>query len=145
MDDIGRLIKADGRYEFSFDELNLVVRGAHAEWVLEAAIEIIKETALAEIEGKANEIEALMEFGEADEMDLDILKHDQQARFEIMPQCLVSMGNMDYRWIAPEGRAKDGQAPNTRQVMERLVDQSLSRNDTFLQNVDGAFDRPPNE
>lgn len=145
MDDIGRLTKANGRYEFSFEELNLVVRGAHAEWVLEAATEIIKEVVQAEVEGQTSEIEALMEFGEADEIELDIALQDHKARFEVMPQCMVSMGDMDYRWIAPEGRKGAEGAPDSRQVMERLVDQSLTRNDTFLKNVDGAYDKAPNE
>ena len=145
MDDIGRLSKANGRYEFSFDELDLVVRGAHAEWVLEAASEIIKEVAQADMEGQKSEIEALIEFGEAEEIDMDIMMDDHKKRLEVMPQCIVSMGTMDYRWIAPEGRKTEGEEPPSRHVMERLIDQSLTRNDTFLQNVDGAYDKAPNE
>lgn len=145
MDDIGRLRKANGRYEFSFDELNLVVRGAHAEWVLEAATEIITKAHLANMEGQISEIEALMEMGEAEEIELDILKDEQKSRFERMPQCVVSMGDMDYRWVAPDGRKNDEGQPDSRQSMERLIDQSATRSDTFLENVDGAFDRAPNE
>ncbi|MGD1924480.1 MAG: hypothetical protein ACFB03_09845 [Paracoccaceae bacterium] len=145
MDDIGRLKKANGRYEFSFDELNLVVRGAHAEWVLEAATEIITQANQADMEGQISEIEALMEMGEADEIDLDILKDEHQSRFERMPQCVVSMGDMDYRWIAPEGREVSDDNPASRNSMERLIDQSATRNDTFQQNVDGAYDRAPND
>ncbi|MEM9046941.1 MAG: hypothetical protein AAGC81_19860 [Pseudomonadota bacterium] len=145
MDEIGRLKKANGRYEFSFDELDLVVRGAQAEWVLEAATEIIMQANFADMEGQISELETLMEMGEADEIDLDILKDQHQSRFERMPQCVVSMGDMDYRWIAPEGRDKSEDSPESRQSMERLIDQSATRNNTFLSNVDGAFDRAPNE
>lgn len=144
MNDIGRLKLANGRYEFSFDELDLVVRGAHAEWVLEAASEIITHTARADLEGQLLEVETLVEMGEADEIELDIAKSDASARFDRLPQCTVTMGAMDYRWMSPDGRAgTDDQ--DVRQVMERLVDQSKTRSDSFLKNVDGAYDRSPTE
>lgn len=145
MDDIGRLTKANGRYEFSLEELNLVVRGSHAEWVLEAATEIIKQTTRVNLDGQISEIETLMEMGEADEIDLDILKDEKAERFERMPQCVVTMGDQDYRWVAPEGREAAEDGPDSRQMLERLIDQSKTRSDSFLNNVDGAFDRAPNE
>ncbi len=144
MDDIGRLTRANGRYEFTFGELDLVVRGAHAEWVLEAATEIIARTARAEADGKLMELETLHDLGETDEIELEIVKQDAQDRFEQIPQCLVSLGTMDYRWISPAGRPRTAD-PELRQSMERVFDQSKTRTDSFLANVDGAFDRPPHE
>ncbi|MEM8595064.1 MAG: hypothetical protein AAGF76_01140 [Pseudomonadota bacterium] len=144
MDEVGRLKEANGRYEFSFDELNLVVRGSQVEWVLEAATEIIREVAKMDLAGRMDELHALIEMGEADTIDLDIVEEDTKSRFELMPQCFVTMGDTDYRWTAPEGRG-DPEGGAARQLFERLVDMSLTRNDTFLKNVDGAFDRSPKE
>ena len=137
MDKIGYLTEDDGRFEYRMDGLGLIVRGNYAEWVLQAAAEIISKTARAEAEGRLEEISALMEFGEATEMDLDATKFDMKARFEILPQCIVSMGSMEYRWAAPEAREKladefDGHA------MRRIHDMSMTRNDTFLANEDGV-------
>jgi hypothetical protein len=47
------------------------------------------------------------------------------------------MGDMDYRWVAPEGRAKlreefDGHP------MKRVHDMALTRNDSFLANENGV-------
>lgn len=137
MDTLGVLKMEGGRYEFRHSELGLVVRGDYAEWVLSAAAELIDVMARRDAEGRIEELQTLCEFGEADEIEIDSAKYDMRARFEVMPQCLVTMGAVDYRWIAPEGRDKSGEdfAGNP---MKRISDMSLTRNDTFLENEDGV-------
>ncbi len=137
MDGIGCLREKDGRFEFHFGELGLVVRGRYAEWVLSAAAEIIAKVARMDSESKLDELQSLVEFGEADIIDLDAARFDQKSRFEVLPQCVVSMGAMDYRWADKEAREQlvgefDGHA------LKRLVDMSLTRNDSFLQNDEGV-------
>jgi len=137
MEAIGYLKESGGRFEFHFDQLGLVVRGNFAEWVLAAAAEIIKESAKLDTESRIEELKALIEFGEASEIELDAVKFEIQSRFEILPQCVVTMGTMDYRWADGEAREKlvkefDGH------TLRRLHDMSMTRNDTFLKNEDGV-------
>lgn len=126
MDELGTLKKHAGRYEFSFPELDLTVRGPYVEWVLEAAAEIMAKTEKMRAEGNLDELEMLKEFGEATDVDVDAAKFEANARFEALPQCVVSLGSLDYRWVAG-AKAVVEDAP-----MERIVDMSLTRNDTFL-------------
>ncbi len=137
METIGYLKEVGGRFEFHFDKLGLVVRGNFAEWVLAAAAEIIRDTAKLDADSRIDELQALIEFGEASEIELDAAKFDIQARFEVLPQCVVTMGTMDYRWADEEARKKlmnefDGH------TLRRLHDMSMTRNDTFLKNEDGV-------
>ncbi|MEM7520405.1 MAG: hypothetical protein AAF307_05145 [Pseudomonadota bacterium] len=137
MKNIGQLSEADGRYEFRLPEMSLVVRGDHPEWVMHAASEIVASVTKNEVDGKIDELETLVEFDEASDMDVAAAKYAKKERFEIMPQCIVSMGRIDYRWVAPQGREKlngsfDGQ-PYT-----RISDMSLTQNDSFLDNEAGV-------
>ncbi|MEO1328932.1 MAG: hypothetical protein AAFW46_04660 [Pseudomonadota bacterium] len=127
MDELGTLKKHAGRYEFSFPELELCVRGPYAEWVLQAAAEIMAKAEKLRSEGHLDELEMLKEFGEASEVDVDAAQFEANARFEALPQCVVSLGSLDYRWVA--GGQEDDAAP-----MTRIVDMSLTRNDTFLRD-----------
>lgn len=136
MTDIGFLRQSGTNYEFHFPEHSLIVRGAYIEWVLEAAAEIIAQTERLRSDGHLEELKALAEFGEADEIEIDTAAFDANARFEIVPQCVISMGTMDYRWISAAGR-KDGDGDGGRPIT-RIHDMSLTRHDTFLQNVDGV-------
>ena len=137
MEEIGHFRKLDDRFEFQYPELGLTVRGAHAEWVLEAAAEILRETEKMRVESHIDELKTLAEFGEADEIEVDSAEFDANARFEIVPQCLVSMGAMDYHWTSPEGR-KDGEPPFGAQLLKRMHDMSLTRSDSFLKNQEGV-------
>lgn len=134
MDDIGFLRKSDERYEFHYPELGLVVRGSYVEWVLEAAAEIITRAEKLRTDGKIDELQTLAEFGEADEIEIESARFDANARFEALPQCVVSMGSMDYHWMSRDGRAEGSEHLG----MRRIHDMSLTRNDTFLVNEDGV-------
>jgi hypothetical protein len=138
MEDVGCLRKADGRYEFHFEELGLSVRGAQPEWVLTAATEIIMEAARAESESALMELRMLHEMGEADEVDVDIAANDAHERFELVPQCIISLGAIDYHWVAPEGRRDPGELT---EALRRIIDLSKTRNGTFLANVEGVDTR----
>jgi hypothetical protein len=134
MEDIGFLTRQDDRYEFHSREFGIVVRGPFAEWVLRAAGEVIARTAELSAQGAIDELEMLVEFGEADPIDVDAARYDADARFEAVPQCVVSMGRMDYHWIAPEGR--EGDSPG--QCLRRIHVMSKTRNDSFLKNEPGV-------
>ena len=127
MQQLGVLRQTAGRFEFIYEDLGLIVRGPYAEWVLQAAAEIIAETETLRADGKVEELEMLKEFGESSDIELDAAKYERKARFEAVPQCLISMGENDYRWVAAEGRIN-----GTHKAMNRLHDMSLTRNDTFL-------------
>lgn len=125
---MGTLRKEGNRFVFSLPELEITVRGDYVEWVLEAAAEVIALAEKTRAHSQVEELETLVEFEEASEIDLDIAKSESQTRFEIVPQCQVSLGDGDFRWVSASGRG-EGDHPIT-----RLNDMSLTRNDTFLRN-----------
>ncbi|MEL6644573.1 MAG: hypothetical protein AAFQ79_11595 [Pseudomonadota bacterium] len=137
MDEIGQLKEVDGRFEFRHDTLGLVVRGDHPEWVLMAASEIISNTAKIEAEAEVESLVALSEFEEATGIEIDNAKYSLKQRFETIPQCIVSLGKVDYKWATSEGREKllsdyDGH------LIRRIHDMSLTFNDSFLENEEGV-------
>ncbi len=137
MDEIGQMKEVDGRFEFRHDGLGLVVRGDHPEWVLMAAAEIISNTAKIECEAELESLTALAEFEEASSIEVDSAKFAFKQRFDTIPQCIVSLGKIDYKWATAEGRQKlmdeyDGH------MVRRIHDMSLTFNDTFLDNEDGV-------
>lgn len=132
MEQLGTLVREDKRFVFSYPALDLEVRGAFAEWVLEAAAEIIAEAEMHAKTGSIDELEALIEFEEASEVDLDIAKSELKSQFEAMPQCVVTIGDGDFRWVSREGRTADDRP------VTRLIDMSLTRSDSFLKNDDGV-------
>jgi hypothetical protein len=120
---LATLRKVGSRFEITYPEYDLIIRGPHVEWVLEAAAEIISRSERVKIEGAIEEMEMLTEFGEEGlEMEVESKKFEHQSRFEIIPQCLVSMGANDYRWVQREGRS----GPDHTYV-QRLYDTSLTR------------------
>ncbi len=129
IEDVATLRKAAGRYELIYPGLGLIVRGPYVEWVLEAAAEIVGHTEKLRADGKIEELETLKEFGETTEIEVDAARFDTQNRFEAVPQCIISMGDNDYRWVAPTGRKPPEDKP-----LARLHDMSLTRNDSFLQD-----------
>lgn len=137
MDEIGQLKEVDGRFEFRHDGLGLVVRGDHPEWVLMAAAEVISNTARIEGEAELESLAALAEFEEASSIEVDSAKFTYKQRFDTIPQCIVSLGKMDYKWATAEGRKKlveeyDGH------MVRRIHDMSLTFNDSFLENEEGV-------
>ena len=137
MENIGHFRKLEDRYEFQYPPLNMTVRGAHAEWVLEAAAEILRETERMRVDSHIDELKTLAEFGEADEIEIDSAQFDATARFEVVPQCVVSMGTMDYKWTSPDGRAQDNAGLGDG-LLKRIHDMSLTRSDSFLNNPEGV-------
>lgn len=137
MKEIGQLVEDDGRYELRVPELSLVVRGDYPEWVMQAASEVLANVMKAESESLLEEKSTLLEFGEATETDVDSAKFTIKQRFEIVPQCIVTMGRLDYKWAAREGREKLDEEFDGRSVT-RIHDMSLTMNDTFLKNEEGV-------
>jgi hypothetical protein len=131
-DPIAYLARDGRRFELTFPEYGLTVRGPYAEWVLEAAAEIIGKLERTKAESAVEELNMLKNFGDENVSDLDVesTKYEQNLRFETVPQCVVTMNDMDYRWVSRDGRRGDGK----QQPIERLHDMSLTRNGTFLVN-----------
>jgi len=137
MKEIGQLREVDGQYEFRDNTRNLIVRGEHPEWVLNAAAEVISDTARLEAQSLVDEMTAMLEFDAADPIELDSAKYSLNQRFELIPQCVVSLGNVDYKWASSEGREKKPEEFGSG-TLKRVHDMSLTRSDTFLKNEDGV-------
>ncbi|MDX8355840.1 hypothetical protein [Cognatiyoonia sp. IB215182] len=137
MSEIGCLSETDGQYEFRDPSRSLIIRGEHPEWVLMAAAEVIGNTARLEAESVVEELNAMVEFEAVEPIEVDSAKYAMKERFELIPQCIVTLGKMDYKWAAPEGRAKK-QDEFGSQTLKRVHDMSLTRSDTFLSNEDGV-------
>lgn len=133
MDSIGTLKESQGRFEFSYDPLGLVIRGNYAEWVLEAAAEVIARIDKLQFEGRIDELMTLHEFGDAHEIEVDAAKMDAKSRFEVIPQCVVTMGALDYKWVSPDGRTAETDPPKD-QPMRRIHDMSMTRTGSFLKD-----------
>jgi hypothetical protein len=120
---LATLRKIGSRYELSYPDYDLVVRGPFMEWVLEAAAEIIARTEKLRSDGAIEEMRMLAEMsGEDNTMEIESEKFERKARFDAVPQCLVSLGPNDYRWVQIEGRTGPDHA-----YVERLYDNSLTR------------------
>jgi hypothetical protein len=137
MKQIGQMYESDGRYEFRLDEKALIVRGEHPEWVLQAAGEVLSKTAELEAESLVSELESLVEFEAATEVEVDTAKFQMKERFGTLPQCIVSLGKFDYKWAAPEARAKLSDQFDGNPIA-RIHDISLRLKDDFLENEDGV-------
>ena len=137
MSEIGCLSQTDGQYEFRDPSRSLIIRGEHPEWVLMAAAEVIGNTARLEAESVVEELNAMVEFEAVEAIEVDSAKYAMKERFELIPQCIVTLGKMDYKWAAPEGRAKK-QDEFGSQTLKRVHDMPLTRSDTFLSNEDGV-------
>ncbi|MEL6838803.1 MAG: hypothetical protein AAFP85_05890 [Pseudomonadota bacterium] len=136
MSEIGSLSESDGQYEFRDPSRSLVVRGEHPEWVLLAAAEVIGNTAKLEAESIVEELNAMVEFEAAEPIEVDSAKYALKERFDLIPQCIVTVGKLDYKWAAAEGRAKKLEEFGD-QALKRVHDMSLTRSDSFLQNENG--------
>lgn len=137
MNQIGQLLEADGQFEFRDPTRNLIVRGEHPEWVLMAAAEMIGNTSRLEAESMIDEMTTLLEFEAAEQVEIDAARYALRERFEIVPQCIVTMGKIDYKWAAPEGRDQKS-CEFGHQPVKRVHDMSLTRNNSFLSNEDGV-------
>jgi hypothetical protein len=60
-----------------------------------------------------------------------------KERFSTIPQCIVTMGRLDYKWAAPEGR-EAMKAEYDGHPFRRVHDMSLRYDDSFLKNEDGV-------
>jgi hypothetical protein len=130
-DPIATIARNGNRFELHYPDYGLTVRGPHVEWVLEAAADIIARFEKTRMESVVDELTMLKEFGEdaASDVEIESARYDATARFETVPQCVVTMNEMDYRWVQSAGRQEGQNGP-----MERLHDMSLTRSNSFLVN-----------
>jgi len=133
MKEIGRLGEADGQYEFRDPARGLIVRGEHPEWVLLAAAEVMGNTARLEAESMVDEMNAMVEFDAVEPIEVDSAKYALKERFDLIPQCIVTLGKMDYKWAAEEGRLKKHDEFGD-QPLKRVHDMSLTRSGSFLKD-----------
>ena len=121
---VGSICYANNCVEFHCPEYDLVIRGRYLEWVLEAAAEVIGRTEQIKAESGIEEMKLLSEFdGETTLTSIDAATFEARQRFRSLPQCIVSMGNDDYRWVHQEGREDKTSHPCT----NRIIDQSMTR------------------
>ena len=137
MNQIGQLSEADGQFEYRDQSRGLIIRGEHPEWVLQAAAEVIGNTARLEAESVVEELSAMLEFEAVEPIEVDSAKYALKERFELIPQCVVSLGKMDYKWAAAEGRALKPEEFGSK-PLKRLHDMSLTKSDSFLTNEPGV-------
>ena len=137
MHEIGCLRETDGQFEFRDPGRSLVVRGDHPEWVLLAAAEVIGNTARLEAESVVEELNAMVEFEAVEPIEVDSAKYAMKERFDLIPQCIVTVGKMDYKWAAAEGRAQK-QEEFGDQTLKRVHDMSMTRSNSFLENENGV-------
>ncbi|MEL6205338.1 MAG: hypothetical protein AAFR47_08510 [Pseudomonadota bacterium] len=137
MEIIAKLTEDNGRVEFRCEKTGLVVRGDYVEWVLVAAAEMLGDMAEKDLASKVDELETLVEFGEAQPVEVDTARWAHKARFEIVPQCSITMNSTEYRWVAPVASdvrdAEFGGHP-----VKRIHNMALTRNDSFLDNEPGV-------
>jgi hypothetical protein len=126
---IAKLFKDGNRYALHYPEYDIWIRGAYAEWVLMAGAEMIIRIEKLKSEGSITELDLTREFvtevdGDVD-TQIDALRYAASRRFDIIPQCVVTMHDTDYRWVAKADVADSG-------AVERLLDMSQSRSNSFL-------------
>jgi hypothetical protein len=125
---LAQLFKRDARFELVYPEYGLTLRAPYAEWLFEAAAEILGRIEKLRVEGTIEELEMIKEFEDADGIDtqIDAVKYENGNRFDVVPQCLVTMGDIDYRWISAISRD-----PQVGKFGQRLHDMSLTRSDNY--------------
>lgn len=125
---LAQLFKRDARFELVYPEYGLTLRAPYAEWLFEAAAEILGRIEKLRIEGTIEELEMIKEFEDADaiESQIDSVKYENGNRFDVVPQCLVTMGDIDYRWVSAISRD-----PKIGNFGQRLHDMSLTRSDNY--------------
>ena len=101
--EIGRIGQVNGQYEFRDASRSLIVRGAHPEWVLQAAAEVIGNFSRLEGESLVEELAVMQTLGAVDQAELTAARIEHRQRFDISPRCHVSLGTVDYFWAAQEG------------------------------------------
>lgn len=125
---LAQLFKRDARFELVYPEYGLTLRAPYAEWLFEAAAEILTRIEKLRIEGTIEELEMIKEFEDDGVVDtqIDAVKYENGNRFDVVPQCLVTMGDLDYRWVSPILRD-----PKIGSFGQRLHDMSLTRSDNY--------------
>lgn len=121
---VAYLVKHETRFELVYPAYNLALRGPYAEWLFQAAAEVIRRIDSIKAEGALDELEMLAGFGDMEDapVQMDSLRYESGTRFETVPQCLVTVGDTDYRWVAPEARN-----PGVNGFGERIHDMLLTR------------------
>lgn len=99
--------------------------------------EVMATTQKLEAESLIDQLTTMVEFEAATEIEVDAAKYALKERFEIVPQCLVTIGKIDYKWASQEGREQLPDKFGSRTVT-RVHDMSLTRSDSFLKNQDGV-------
>ncbi len=123
-DHLAYIVRSGQRLELVYPEYGLRLRAPYAEWLFEAGAEIIRRIERTKSQGAIDELEMMAEFGEEDgaAVDVDVLKYASGSRFDTVPQCLVTLGDSDYRWVAKEARDSDRNV-----IGERLHDTLMTR------------------
>ena len=95
---LDRLSGVEGRFEFRDTSRSLTVRGAHPEWVLQAAAEVISSFSRIEAECLVQELVAMHALGAVGQTELTQARIDFRQRFASLPSCFIRVGSVDYFW-----------------------------------------------
>lgn len=126
-------VRRPGRAPSGRCGLGLVIRGPHRERVLEAAAEVLAEDETLRADSRPEELSALVAFGEAEEIEVDMAKHDAKLRFAILPACHVCLGAIGHSRISAAGRPEGSEA-DLSEKLRRIVDMSRRRHDSVPRN-----------
>lgn len=127
---LAQVCKLDGRFELVYPEYGIRVRAPYAEWVFEAAADVIRRIEKTKSEGDIDELQLMQEIGEGgDEMavQIDAIKYENNTRFEVVPQCVVSLGDTDYRWVS-----RNQNTDEQHSFGDRIHNMAMTRNNSFL-------------
>lgn len=88
--------------EFRDPSRSMVVRGAHPEWVLLAAAEVIGNLARLQSEALVAELAALRDLGAVGSAEIAAARISHRARFDTSPRCNIAIGPRAYFWSSPD-------------------------------------------
>ncbi len=125
---VAQLRKHGAHFELVYPEYRLTLRAPYAEWIFEAAAEILSCIEKLRIEGEIDELEMIRQFADADAVNIaiDSIKYENGNRFDVFPQCVFTMADTDYRWVSPLARD-----PRASHFGQRLHDMSLTRSGQY--------------
>jgi len=125
---VAQLHKHGAHFELVYPEYRLTLRAPYAEWIFEAAAEILSCIEKLRIEGEIDELEMIKQFVDQDTINiaLDSIKYENGNRFDVVPQCVLTMADTDYRWVSPLARD-----PKASHFGQRLHDMSLTRSGDY--------------
>ena len=122
----GYLVQDCGRYVYRNPSRNIVIWGAQPEWVLMAAAEVLSQIERAGAECEIVKRNAARHETPGGTVAAQAAEAALMERFDLLPQCIVSLGPVYYKWTGLEGLALKPHEFMA-QAMQRLIDVGQKR------------------